>query len=107
VSKLRQVAASLALGAGLLVSSAAAAETCQQQIDEELQRMSVPSENVESIDIMRRSFGAKASNNFSYDAWIRLKSCDSGHLVVHLSKSCAVMSSYTTGNCKMPDMTSY
>ena len=101
------MAASLALGAGLLISSAAAAATCQQQIDAELQRISVSSEDVESIDVMRRSFGAKASNNFSYDAWIKLKSCDSGHLVVHLSKSCAVMSSYTTGNCKMPDMTNY
>ncbi|MEQ8356520.1 MAG: hypothetical protein RH942_13340 [Kiloniellaceae bacterium] len=100
------LAAALLLTSGLSVNSAVAAQ-CQAQIDQELQRLSLPAEAIQSIRVMKRSGGAKSSSNFLYDAWIRVKSCDSGYLMITLTKGCMVQQSYTTGACKLDRVAGY
>lgn len=93
----------LALLSGLLAGTGpAVAATCQAAIDQEVQRLSIPGESVDSVTVARRSFGARSSANYLYDAWVKLKSCSSGHLVVTLTKYCMVMDSYTRDGCSLP-----
>lgn len=106
MTPIRRMTACLALLGGLLAGTGPAmAATCQAAIDGELQRLSIPSESVDSITVARRSFGARSSSNYLYDAWVKLNACDRGHFVVTMTKYCMVMDSYTRGGCSLPAAT--
>jgi len=40
-------------------------------------------------------------------AWVRVKSCPSGYLVIDLPRTCFVRQSYTRGGCRLDDVTAY
>src|SRR3546814_18110766 len=40
-------------------------------------------------------------------AWIRLQACDSGHLVIDMTRTCFVRQSYTRGDCRRDGVTAY
>ena len=40
-------------------------------------------------------------------AWIRLEACDSGYLVIDMTRSCFVRQSYTRGDCRLRGVTAY
>jgi hypothetical protein len=40
-------------------------------------------------------------------AWLRLKSCPEGYLVVDMTRSCFVRQSYTRGACHWQGVTAY
>ena len=95
-------ALTLAVGIG-----SANAYDCETQVNEALQQQGISQTDVDSVKLARRSGGAKSSNNYSYDAWVRLKSCSNGAVVVGLTKYCMVEQVYTTGDCQTGGMPSY
>ncbi|GAB4395097.1 MAG: hypothetical protein Tsb0032_26330 [Kiloniellaceae bacterium] len=94
---------SAALALPLLLTTGPAAAACEKQVEEVIQSLPMQQNDVESMKVVRRSAGARASNNYTYDAWIKLNSCN-GHLVVHMTRSCMVQDSYTTGDCKVGNL---
>lgn len=88
-------------------ASGAAAYQCEPQVDRTLQQRGISQNDVDSVKVVRRSAGARPSNNYRLDAWVRLKSCSNGALVVHMTRYCMVQDSYTTGDCRVGDMPSY
>jgi hypothetical protein len=100
------LAAFLVLPLSAALNSAAAAE-CEAQINNVLQERGVNQSDVKSVKVVRRTGGAKSSNIYSLDAWVRLNSCSNGALVVNMTKYCMVQSSYTTGDCNVTGMPRY
>jgi len=99
------------LTAALLLSlsatmNSAAAGPCDEQIAQTLRELSVPQEDVKSIDLARRGKGGKSSSNYTQDAIVRLNSC-SGTLVINMTRYCMVQQSYTTGDCSVGGMPNY
>lgn len=93
---------SLSLGSG-----SAAAYTCEERVNEALQELGVSQADVASTKLVRRSRGANPSSNYALDAWVRLKSCSSGALVVHMTRYCMVQDRYTTGECSVGSLPNY
>lgn len=90
-----------------VLPTSAQAFQCEPQVNETLQQQGVSQNDVDSVKVVRRSAGARASNNYWLDAWVRLKSCSDGALVVHMTRYCMVQDSYTTGDCEVGGMPSY
>ena len=88
------------------IASANAYE-CETQVNEALQQQGISQTDVDSVKLTRRTTGAKTSKNYTYDAWVRLKSCSNGALVVHMARMCMVQDIYTTGDCQVGEMPSY
>ena len=95
-------ALTLAVGIG-----SANAYDCETQVNEALQQQGISQTDVDSVKLTRRTTGAKTSKNYTYDAWVRLKSCSDGALVVHMARMCMVQDIYTTGDCQTGGMPSY
>lgn len=91
----------------IAMPTSAQAFQCEPQVKETLQQRGVSQNDVDSVKVVRRSAGARPSNNYTLDAWVRLKSCSNGALVVHMTRYCMVQDSYTTGDCRVGDMPSY
>jgi len=86
---------------------AASAYQCEQQVTQVLQERGISPGDVKSVNIERRTGGAKSSGIYSLDAWVRLNSCSNGALVINMTKYCMVQQSYTTGDCKVGNLPSY
>ena len=82
-------------------SPALGAVRCEEQIRKALSKVPIDESDIESIQVRRSGGGGRSSSNFSLDAWIRLKSCSSGYLMVALSSRCHVQDTYTKGNCQV------
>lgn len=100
------LAATLALSLTAAIPAASAFE-CEQQVSRVLQERNVSPNDVQSVQVVRRSGGAKSASNYGLDAWVRLNSCTNGALIVSMTKYCMVQSSYTTGDCSVGDMPHY
>lgn len=100
------VAAAFSLSLAASPTSASAYE-CEEQVNEALQEQGVNQTDVDSVKLARRTGGARSSSIYSYDAWVRLKSCSNGAVVVNLTKYCMVKQVYTTGDCEVSGMPSY
>ena len=100
------VAAVFSLSLAIATTSASAYD-CEAQVNSQLQERGVSQSDVESVKLTRRSRGARSSSNYSYDAWVRLKSCNDGALVVHMTDYCMVQDIYTTGDCRAGDLPNY
>ena len=90
-----------------LAVGSANAYDCETQVNEALQQQGISQTDVDSVKLTRRTTGAKTSKNYTYDAWVRLKSCSDGALVVHMARMCMVQDIYTTGDCQTGGMPSY
>lgn len=86
--------------------SPAAAAPCEAEGKQALQDHGVAANDVQTITVKNRSYGAKSPTNYGRDAWVRLNSC-SGHVVVTMTKYCMVQSVYTTGDCSVTGMPRY
>ena len=85
----------------------AGAYDCEAKVNETLREQGVSPDEVDSVQLKRRSAGANPSSNYTLDAWARLKSCSSGALVVHMTRYCFVQDIYTTGDCRIGDLPNY
>ena len=102
----------MGLAAGLAASFAAlpAAEAakrrdCGRAVEEHLADLGVQKSDVERTLIQARVRNrASGSKTVGYDAWIDLKSCAKGQLVVSMNRLCSVKTAYTTGDCKVPGL---
>jgi len=88
-------------------SAGASAYDCEEQVNQALTEHGVGQDEVTSVKVARRSGGAKSGSIYSLDAWVRLKSCSNGALVISMTKYCMVQSTYTTGDCQVERMPSY
>lgn len=98
------LAAALTAGfAGLPAAEAAKSRNCGPAVDQHLAELGVPQSDVERIlieaRVRTRSSGSKL---VGYDAWVNLKSCAKGQLVISMNRQCSVKTAYTTGDCKVP-----
>lgn len=87
--------------------TAAVAYQCEEQVTRILQERGVSQNDIESVNVTRRSGGAKSASIYDLDAWVRLKTCSSGAVVVNLTKYCMPRQVYTTGDCTVGTMPSY
>ena len=98
--------AAIALSLTFTLYSSATAQ-CEQQVEQTLRELQVPPGDVESMQIKRRMRGQNPPTNYEYNAWIRLRSCGQGYLVVNLTRYCHVKQSYTRGDCQAGGVPSY
>ena len=104
---------SLAAALALLIltawtSSAALALDCQAATERELQRLGVAAGDVASILYVQKYNPTKRGPEvLGVRAWIRLKACSSGYLVVDMTRSCLVRQSYTRGDCRLDGVSAY
>ena len=97
-----------AAGAFVLAASgpAFAAVRCEAQIMKALAEASVQESDVRFIKVTRGGGGGKSATNSSYDAWIRMNSCG-GYVMVSMTRSCHVHSTYTKGDCQFSGLPAY
>lgn len=100
------VAATLALSFTAAIPAASAFQ-CEEQVNRVLQERNVRPGDVKSVEIVKRSGGAKSASIYQLDAWVRLNSCSNGALIVSMTKYCMVQQSYTTGGCSIGTMPQY
>lgn len=108
----RSILSAAALGAAVSLpfaaaSPAAQAYDCEAEVNEALQQNGISQGDVESVQLARRSGGARSASIYSYDAWVRLKTCSNGAVVVNLTKYCMLQQVYTTGDCQVGQMPNY
>ena len=97
-----------ALALLLLTAGAAEALDCHRQADEALQTLGVTDDDVDSIRYVEKHNPAETGPEvLGVRAWVRLKACGSGHLVIDMTRSCFVRQSYTRGECRWRDVTAY
>jgi hypothetical protein len=84
-----------------------AAAECEAQVEQSLQELRVPQDDVESVEVVRRKRTPNPPTNYVYDAWVRLGSCGQGHLVVNMTRYCHVLQSYTRGDCQVNGVPHY
>jgi len=90
-----------------LTAASASAFQCEPEVNQALQERSVNQSDVNSVKVMRRTGGARSASIYSLDAWVRLKSCSNGALIVNMTKYCMVQNVYTTGDCSVADVPRY
>ncbi len=96
-----------AFSALLVLNMQGAAAECEPQIDRALRDKGIAQEDIVSIKTARRPGGAKGANIHRVDAWIKLKSCSAGYLMITLTRMCVVQQVYTRGDCEMGGMPGY
>jgi hypothetical protein len=109
---IRSTACAVVLAAAFFLSPAvgttsASAYECERQVNQVLQEHGIDQSEVKSVEIARRSGGAKSGSIYSLSAWVRLSSCTNGALMVNMTKYCMVQDVYTTGDCRVGELPSY
>ena len=98
-------AAALLLGglAGLSQPALAQNHPCTSSVDQRLAALGVDKSDIEKLRFSGRyQSRAQGSRLVGFEAWIDLKSCDRGQLVVVVSRQCRQVTEFTTGSCKVP-----
>ena len=91
-----------------LLAGPAQALDCRQQSEEEQRRLGLTEADISSIRYVEKYNPTEAGPDvLGVRAWIRLKACRSGHLVIDMTRSCFVRQSYTRGACHLEDVTAY
>ncbi|MGF1628421.1 MAG: hypothetical protein ACFCUT_03025 [Kiloniellaceae bacterium] len=92
----------------LLAAGPALALDCQAEAEQELQRLGVTAGEISDIDYVEMPNPTKHGPEvLGVRAWIRLKSCSNGYLVVDITRSCFVRQSYTRHDCRWQGVTAY
>ena len=73
---------------------------CTSSVDQRLSELGVDKSDIQKIrfDGRYQSRG-QGSRLVGFEAWIDLKSCAQGDLVVVVSRQCRQMTEFTTGSC--------
>jgi hypothetical protein len=92
----------------LLAASPVLALDCQEAAERELNRLGLTSDDIASIRYVERLNPTdQGPDVLGVRAWVRLKSCSDGYLVVDMTRSCFVRQSYTRGDCRRAGVTAY
>ena len=102
------LAALLLLLAGMLAAAPATALDCRRQAEEERTRLGLSERHVSHIRYVEKHNPSEAGPDvLGVRAWVRLKACASGYLVIDMTRSCFVRQSYTRGDCRLAGVTAY
>ena len=76
----------------------------EEKTIEVLEELEIPKEDVSSVRIvlLRKRNDRAGPEILGGESWIRLNSCDSGHLVIVMNRSAFVLETYTRDNCSVP-----
>lgn len=100
--------ACLTLSLLLLAAGTATALDCREQAQAELQKLGVGAEEIASIRYVEKYNPTEQGPDvLGVRAWVRLKACESGFLVVDMTRSCFVRQSYSRGECRREGLTAY
>lgn len=80
---------------------------CDAEVAPALRELGVPEDDVQSVQVTRRNGAPNPQTNYVYDAWVRLDACDTGYLVITLTRYCHVQQSYTRGDCQVSGVPGY
>ena len=92
----------------LLAASPALALDCHESAERELNRLGLTGDDIASIHYVEKLNPTEQGPDvLGVRAWVRLKSCSGGYLVVDMTRSCFVRQSYTRRECRWKDVTAY
>ena len=102
-------AVTLALLAELALTAApAVALDCRVAAGQEISRLGLTEMDLaEARYVQKHNPAEKGPDILGVRAWLRLKACPSGYLVIDMTRSCFVRQSYTRGDCRLEDVTAY
>ena len=94
--------------AGLLVilssAPADADHVCRPRVDERIAGLGIPAEDIIDVRfepiVLQRTRGSVRV--IGAEAWIALKSCPNGGLVMTMTLACTPTGEFTTGRCRVP-----
>lgn len=101
----------------LLISSQAPAQTvqqserlepmpCEQEVGENLSEYDINWEEVkDNAEFFRND--PTADRQVGIHVWVRPPQCEEGWLIMDMAPSCAVRSTWTTGGCSLPGVSSF
>lgn len=96
------------LATALPAAGPAWALDCRQEAQQELQKLGVTAEDMTSIRYVEKYNPTETGPDvLGVRAWVRLKACASGYLVIDMTRSCFVRQSYTRGECRREGLTAY
>lgn len=91
--------------AGLSQAALAQNHPCSASVDRRLAELGVDKSDIEKLRFDGRyQPRAQGSRLVGFEAWVDLKSCERGQLVVVMSRQCRLMTAFTTGSCKVPGL---
>jgi hypothetical protein len=98
----------LALAALALLTEPAQALDCSRKAQEELARLGLGEADITDIRYVQQyNPNETGPDVLGVRAWVRLKACASGYLVIDMTRSCFVRQSYTRGECRLEGVTAY
>jgi hypothetical protein len=98
----------LALSALALLTAPAEALDCSRKAQAELARLGLGEADIASIRYVQKyNPNENGPDVLGVRAWVRLKACASGYLVIDMTRTCFVRQSYTRGECRLEGVTAY
>jgi len=92
----------------LLLTAPASALDCRRQTEEELARLSLRAADISSTRYVEKYNPSETGPDvLGVRAWMRLRACSGGYLVIDLTRTCFVRQSYTRGDCRLDGVTAY
>lgn len=93
---------------GVLAAPAALALDCSAAAESELQRLGIGADDIAQIRYIEKiNPTERGPDVLGVRAWIRLAACDSGYMVIDMTRSCFVRQSYTRGDCRRDGVAAY
>jgi hypothetical protein len=97
-----------ALLAASLAAAPASALDCRENAEAELQRLAIDADQISAIRYVEKiNPSEQGPGVLGVRAWVRLRDCSSGHLVIDMTRSCFVRQSYTRGECRRDGVIAY
>ncbi len=87
------------------VSAQGGRSSCADVVRQTLGAAGVASSDVSDIAYVKERGAGDDGQVEGYMAWVRLKSCSSGYVVIDLSRHCDLNHSYTDGACRVDGIT--
>ena len=98
----------LAFAALFIFAGPAGALDCSRETEAELDRLGLGQSDVSSLRYVQKyNPNGTGPDVLGVRAWVRLKACSSGYLVIDMTRTCFVRQSYTRGACRLEDVTAY
>jgi hypothetical protein len=92
----------------LLAAQGALALDCSVDAERELRRLGLADHDVDEIRYVEKlNPTERGPDVLGVRAWVRPLACDSGYLVIDMTRSCFVRQSYTRGGCRLDGVTAY
>ena len=92
----------------LLAAPAASALDCSAAAEREMARLGLTAERTGDVRYVQKYNPTdRGPEVLGVRAWVRLKACNSGYLVIDMTRSCFVRQSYTRGECRLDGVTAY